>query len=711
MTAHFHPECTADQDAFNRRTFAENLACGIAAPHRDGGLVVAIEGEWGSGKSSILGWIIEALEKQDSAPLVIQFNPWRISGQDTLTETFLTLLAAQIGGESNASNAEKGAAAGERILGYLKLLRHLKYLKYVPAAGWASELAGDVADYAENASKAGDAFVDDVRNTLAKDKGIEGLREGIDGALGELGREVVVVMDDLDRLTRDEIRTVFQLLKAVADFKHITYLLAFDPERVALSLADNGDKEEGRAFLEKIVQVAYPIPPLFPWQSARFAQKHLEQTLRDTGRELKPFEQDLWHSAVFEASLLARQPRDIVRLCNRLRISWPATSGAVNACDVMVYEALCQRFPDLATAIRLYPYEFTGQEYRAHESFSTFTQRGFFEQRTNCEQWEKHLPTNSKETMVAERACKFLFPYVRQQRMSDEAAHWRIANTETLERLLQGTTLEGVADAQDFHDYLTNPEMLTSLLANLERGQINTWLKYACQYTPGIDITDPSPVIRILAKDCKRWIEAGRASNSLCEQYGLLVSSIIEKQQPGGRSVLFMLAIDEAPLSMTHNLIYQAATECGLWIQRKHEITQPQYRLIQDEAAVEEGIAKWKARAQQASTEGSLALEPMLHHILYRWAQFGTALQYEPAWAAVAKLCANRKGLHAFMGGYVNNDNMFPHDINLVRNPDALLAIIEEHPDLKHIHSEFVARLSDPTARQELEALIKSQEQ
>lgn len=701
MTAHFHPEHPAEEDAFNRRPFAKNLARGLAAPHRGGGLVVAVEGEWGSGKSSILDWVVEELEQIEPKPIVIRFNPWRISGQDTLTETFLTLLAAQIGGESNASNAEQGVTAGKRILDYLKLLRHLKYLKYVPAAGWAGQAGEALADYAENASKAGDAFVDDVRNTLAKDKGIEGLRHGVDKALDALGREVVVVMDDLDRLTRDEIRTVFQLLKAVADFRHITYLLAFDADRVALSLADNGDIAEGRAFVEKIVQVAYPIPPLFPWQATRFAQKHLEQTLQDTGRQLEPFERDRWHKAVNKVSSLARQPRDIARLCNRLRISWPATAGAVNACDVMVYEALSQRFPDFATAIRAYPHEFTGRRFSSDTTSYELDWLDIADSKKARKRWERHLPEKEDNRQLAISACHFLFPYTESQHEDNTTAQWRIADTVILARLLQGTSLEGVADAQAFHVAMANPAELKAILDSLDPASLGSWLTYARQYTPGMKLLDPAAVLETLSQQCAKRIREKTASDDLCRSFSDLAEAIFKTMEATQRTTQFSHLVETAPLSMSHDFLLGAAAECGLWSLKPEEMRKPEnHRLIQDEATVIACIARWKAKAQHASDDGTLILEPLLHSILYRWAQLGDKPHYDPAWVAVENLCRSEAGLRGFLAGYPNSAFPSAPDISLVREPDKLLARIEEYPDLKQAHSQFIDRLSNPTARQ-----------
>ena len=74
--------------------------------------------------------------------------------------------------------------------------------------------------------------------------------------LGQLPAPLLVVVDDIDRLTPQEQQVVFQLVKANADFPNLVYLLSFD--RVAGALSGLG--LEGDVYLGKIVQVGFNLP-------------------------------------------------------------------------------------------------------------------------------------------------------------------------------------------------------------------------------------------------------------------------------------------------------------------------------------------------------------------------------------------------------------------------------------------------------------------
>lgn len=111
------------------------------------------------------------------------------------------------------------------------------------------------------------------RISIAAAKGAEGLeaegqsaQQSLADAKNELAAElrklrqpILIVMDDIDRLSKDEIRLLFQLVKANADFPNLIYLLLFQREVVEASL-ETVTGVSGREFLEKIVQVGFDMP-------------------------------------------------------------------------------------------------------------------------------------------------------------------------------------------------------------------------------------------------------------------------------------------------------------------------------------------------------------------------------------------------------------------------------------------------------------------
>ena len=73
------PISSPEQDRLNRIQFAEHLADVLFEYEGSECMVVAINGEWGCGKSSILNLIEGYLAKKrddDSNIVILRFNPW-----------------------------------------------------------------------------------------------------------------------------------------------------------------------------------------------------------------------------------------------------------------------------------------------------------------------------------------------------------------------------------------------------------------------------------------------------------------------------------------------------------------------------------------------------------------------------------------------------------------------------------------------------------
>lgn len=100
---------------------------------------------------------------------------------------------------------------------------------------------------------------------------------------------VVVLMDDIDRLEKAEIQTIFRLVKLTGDFAYTTYVLAFDDERVAESLGERygkGDADAGHDFLEKIIQVPLRLPKADVLALRDFCSKGIDDALNLSQIEL-----------------------------------------------------------------------------------------------------------------------------------------------------------------------------------------------------------------------------------------------------------------------------------------------------------------------------------------------------------------------------------------------------------------------------------------
>jgi len=323
----------SSEDRFGRWHFAQRAAQVIAGRDDSSSIVVGIHAPWGEGKTSVLNMIVEELEKHENV-LVIHFNPWRFPDEAQLLHSFFTTLSSTVDATLETRGEKFGAVAKK----YAGLLAPVSLLGFN-----ASEVAKGASNLLPSAT-------------------LEQLKERMADALTESGKRVVVIMDDIDRLDKEEVQAVFKLVKLSADFPHTAYILSFDEERVAAALAEKyGGVEAGRNFLEKIVQVSLPLPSASTEALRTLTFEGVDAALKLAEIELSEQQAQKFVNTFFLAfeSRLAT-PRLAKRYTNSLTFSLPILKGEVNPVDLMLISAVRTFYPRLYWAIRNNPDLFLG---------------------------------------------------------------------------------------------------------------------------------------------------------------------------------------------------------------------------------------------------------------------------------------------------------------------------------------------------------------
>ena len=247
------PILSRKDDLFGRAKFAENLAKSIAGVPAEDGFVFALNATWGSGKTSTLNMIREALQedaKTDGKQFItVQFNPWWFSGGNFLVQDFFRQFQGALI-EQGGSEKKHGDAI-RKLAGKIRTFSSV--LTPFPVFGEWAKLVGDMSEGVERLFS---NPADDIR----------GVRKEICDSLREMSDlRVLVVMDDLDRIQPNEICEMFRLIKGVADFPNTIYLLPFDRKAVAAAVAHksfHSDEAAAGEYLEKIIQAPLDLPPI-----------------------------------------------------------------------------------------------------------------------------------------------------------------------------------------------------------------------------------------------------------------------------------------------------------------------------------------------------------------------------------------------------------------------------------------------------------------
>ena len=390
------PSTDPQEDLFGHAPFARNLADSICRYPGGDGLVLALYGPWGSGKSTVLNYVKYYLEQkpEQERHVVVEFNPWWFSGQENLARAFLGQLQAVLPAKSEKFK-KLGALLGD----------------FAEGIGGVVDLSGMTGGVAGKLVKL------IVMLTKRKPKDVPVLKSEISKILREAEKRILVIIDDIDRLTPEETRQLFTVIKAMADFPNVIYLLALD-RKAAVQAIKKQSGLPGKRYLEKIIQVPFELPPIDRVALHEALDKRLNEVLGGVADGL--FDQSYWanvyHDGIYP---MIQTPRDVVRFTNTLSVTYPPVRGEVNLVDFIALESLRVFLPGLYDTVRTNPERFTDHSHNDLLSeYEEHTAQAFFEQ------WTKKIPEKS---LASTRAMlERIFPKIGQDNYGPEwLAEWR----------------------------------------------------------------------------------------------------------------------------------------------------------------------------------------------------------------------------------------------------------------------------------------------
>lgn len=225
------------KDKLKRNRFTANLATNINNYNYDESITIGLMGSWGSGKSSIINMLKDDIDL--SKIEIVEFNPWYFSGRKQLISDFFQVLSDSIGTNNGMLNK-----LGKDLKLYSLALKPLTLIPQIgPIISILAKISESGGDFAYEYSK-------------SQNEDISKIKERINNEIIKYDKKLLIIIDEIDRLENEDIKEIFQLVRALGDFDNMIYLLSFDKEKVVKVFSSGED------YLDKIINVPLYIPEL-----------------------------------------------------------------------------------------------------------------------------------------------------------------------------------------------------------------------------------------------------------------------------------------------------------------------------------------------------------------------------------------------------------------------------------------------------------------
>ena len=271
-------------------------------------LTLAIQGDWGTGKTSIMYQVEEKLKEKSSSNSkrkikTIFFNTWQYSQFDMDKNLAVTLITdlideLEVTDVNKRENFKKSLAVITKSMEYLKLDFGLLNIE---------KINDQLLKLISNEEKA---------NNLKNLK--QNLQSIIDDSIKENNYEkIVIFIDDLDRLVPKKAIEFLEILKLFLDCRNCVFVLAIDYNVVLRGIkskyGDDLDNEKGKAFFEKIIQVPFTVP---------VANYHMENFVKVSLKKINFYFNDDVTQNVTQLirDSIGNNPRSVNRLFNSVSL-------------------------------------------------------------------------------------------------------------------------------------------------------------------------------------------------------------------------------------------------------------------------------------------------------------------------------------------------------------------------------------------------------
>ena len=295
-----------EEDVFKLKGEAEKIAKEIRVRNRAKTCSIAITAPWGGGKSSFLNLIREQIDESEFE--IVYFVPRDSKSVQTIQEDFFSMIACVLAKyDSRCSHIIKDYMASLQLIDNRSIVERLLSLYRI----W--------------------------------DK--DSLKDSIKESFAALKKRVLVIIDDFDRLSKEEILEVLKLIDGNAAFTNLIFLTAYDKEQVNRVLGDTYQTPDA-CFVDKFFDVEFAIP----FRKYEVISDYIEETLCKQLGSSNDEREDIRraitkHDTIFNEYIPTL--RDAKRYINQVVLDFEPIRGEVIVRDFLLIQLVKYRYPEL----------------------------------------------------------------------------------------------------------------------------------------------------------------------------------------------------------------------------------------------------------------------------------------------------------------------------------------------------------------------------
>lgn len=217
-------------DLINISLFIDSIKDSLLLCNTQKTFVMSLIGKWGAGKTSIINLLKSKINNGEIA-VIDTFSPWKYDNKISLFKGFYNYIFKLIG----------------KKCGYINYKDMIK--KY-------ENVIFNVVEKTVNIPLAKDLF--NVNED--EEQELEYIKNQINDNIKFNDKKIIIVIDDIDRLQKNEILFVFKMVKNIFDFDNIIYILSYDEKRIRKVFENELNIDSD--YLNKIIQNKIYVPIL-----------------------------------------------------------------------------------------------------------------------------------------------------------------------------------------------------------------------------------------------------------------------------------------------------------------------------------------------------------------------------------------------------------------------------------------------------------------